>query len=109
MLRALRREVVLEGGPPLGVDPDAHFPTTPTHMDPEDAFVLFTDGLVERRDTDIDVCVHNMIDDLQRWRNRRGKDPELAELVDFLARREAPQRVDDVALLAVQRVIGTGR
>ncbi|MGN9790492.1 SpoIIE family protein phosphatase [Streptomyces sp. OZ13] len=102
-------EVVLEGGPPLGVDPDAHFPTTATRVDPEDALVLFTDGLVERRDTDIDVCVHNMIDDIQRWRNRRGKDPELAELVDFLARREAPRRVDDVALLAVQRVIETAR
>lgn len=101
-------EIVLAGGPPLGVDPAAEFPSNVTGMDADEALVLFTDGLVERRDADIDACVSDMIDDIHRWRRPGEPGTDLGELVDFLARRDAPERIDDVALLAVQRVDGAG-
>ncbi|MGW0775408.1 SpoIIE family protein phosphatase [Streptomyces sp. NPDC002835] len=100
-------EVVLAGGPPLGVDPAAVFPTTTTGMAGDEALVLFTDGLVERRNADIDVCVREMIDDIHRWAAASEDGLDLGQLVDFLARRDAPERIDDVALLAVQRVSST--
>lgn len=106
--RGVVSEVVLTGGPPLGVDPAAVFPTTTTAVAGDEALVLFTDGLVERRDADIDVCVRNMIDDIHRWGNLSEQEVDLGELVEFLAGRDAPERIDDVALLAVQRVAGAG-
>ncbi|MFF2650803.1 SpoIIE family protein phosphatase [Streptomyces sp. NPDC058045] len=96
-------EVELAGGPPLGVDPWAGFPTTTARLADDEALLLFTDGLVERRDADIDVCVREMIDEIHRWGAPRGPLLDLGDLVDFLAGQEAPGRIDDIALLAVRR------
>ncbi|MCQ6553330.1 SpoIIE family protein phosphatase [Streptomyces sp. C10-9-1] len=97
-------ELRLDGGPPLGVDPRAVYPTTADVLGGEDVLLLFTDGLVERRDADIDTCVRGMAEDVRRWRAAaRGRAEDLDALVDFLAGREAPDRIDDVALLAVRR------
>ncbi|WP_345615304.1 PP2C family protein-serine/threonine phosphatase [Streptomyces sanyensis] len=97
-------ELRLDGGLPLGVDPGAVYPTTADVLGGRDVLLLFTDGLVERRDADIDTCVRGMAEDLRRWRaGARGRGEDLDALVDFLAGREAPDRIDDVALLAVRR------
>ncbi|MFJ4008498.1 SpoIIE family protein phosphatase [Streptomyces sp. NPDC090026] len=97
-------ELRLDGGLPLGVDPGAVYPTTEDVLGSQDVLLLFTDGLVERRDADIDTCVHGMAEDLRRWRaGARPRGEDLDALVDFLAVREAPDRIDDVALLAVRR------
>lgn len=98
-------ELLLAGGPPLGVDPAARYPTTPAVLGPRDTLVLFTDGLVERRDADIDVCVRAMTDDVRVWLGAGGerRAGDLAALVDFLTGRDAPGRIDDLALLAVRR------
>lgn len=95
-------EVELAGGPPLGVDPGARYPTTRSVLDPRDTLLLFTDGLVERRDTDIDVGVRTMMDGILDW-SRGAGDIDLTALTDFLTLRDDPGRIDDVALLAVRR------
>ena len=41
------REVVADGGPPLGVLADAEFPMTTVGLEPGSVLALFTDGLVE--------------------------------------------------------------
>ncbi|MEV4332760.1 SpoIIE family protein phosphatase [Streptomyces sp. NPDC049597] len=98
-------EIRLAGGPPLGVDPQAHYPTTAASLGRGEALVLFTDGLVERRDADIDTCVRRMADDIRGWLRTtvRGGDVDLAALAEFLAGQDDPGRIDDVALLAVRR------
>ena len=74
-------ELVGPGSPPVGVFPDARFVTTTTTLDPAVSLVLFTDGLVERRDRDIDAGI--------------------AELRSRLADRDASQSLLDVALAPV--------
>ncbi|NWF25489.1 SpoIIE family protein phosphatase [Streptomyces sp. PKU-EA00015] len=98
-------EIRLAGGPPLGVDPRAHYPTTAATLGADEALVLFTDGLVERRDADIDTCVRRMADDIRGWlrTTARGGDMDLAALAEFLTGQDDPGRIDDVALLAVRR------
>ncbi|MGW1141374.1 SpoIIE family protein phosphatase [Streptomyces zhihengii] len=95
-------EVELAGGPPLGVDPSARYPTTVSALGPLDTLLLFTDGLVERRDADIDVSVRRMMDGILDW-SRGAGDIDLTALTDFLTLRDDPGRIDDVALLAVRR------
>lgn len=95
-------EVELAGGPPLGVDPSARYPTTVSALGPLDTLLLFTDGLVERRDVDIDVGVRRMTDGILEW-SRGAGDIDLTALTDFLTLRDDPGRIDDVALLAVRR------
>lgn len=101
-------EVHLAGGPPLGVDPAALYPTTMARLDPEDVLLLFTDGLVERRGTDIDRSLEEMEETIHRWMRTVALDGarpvDLAALVELLALRESQTpRSDDVALLAVRR------
>ncbi|MFF8844147.1 SpoIIE family protein phosphatase [Streptomyces sp. NPDC015127] len=98
-------EVRLAGGPPLGVDPQAHYPTTAATLGAGEALLLFTDGLVERRDADIDTCVRRMADDVRDWLRTApgGGDVDLAALAEFLTGQDDEGRIDDVALLAVRR------
>lgn len=98
-------EIRLAGGPPLGVDPRAHYPTTAATLGAGEALVLFTDGLVERRDADIDTCMRRMADDIRGWlrTTAHGDEMDLAALAEFLTGQDGPGRIDDVALLAVRR------
>jgi len=101
-------EIHLAGGPPLGVDPDAAYPSTIAQLDAEDVLLLFTDGLVERRGVDIDRSLQDMEDTIQRWMHATSPDGgdivDLGGLVDLLATHEGEAaRSDDVALLAVRR------
>jgi anti-sigma regulatory factor (Ser/Thr protein kinase) len=90
---------LLEGirGLPLGVDPDARYEAWSTTLAPGSVVILYTDGLVERRDRPLDTGLR-MLE--QAVRDVEGG---LDELVDAILDRligVAP-RSDDVALLAV--------
>jgi serine phosphatase RsbU (regulator of sigma subunit)/anti-sigma regulatory factor (Ser/Thr protein kinase) len=47
-------EVAVDGGVPLGVLDQATWPVTTVTLDAGDRLVLYTDGLIERRDSDLD-------------------------------------------------------
>ena len=60
--------------PPLGARPEQiGRPQARVVYDPGDTLVLYTDGLIERRDEDIDVGLGRLADSLAR---HRGLDPE---------------------------------
>ncbi|QXG76917.1 SpoIIE family protein phosphatase [Modestobacter sp. L9-4] len=81
----------------LGVDPDASRTEHVLVLHPGDTLVLYTDGLVERRDSDLDEGLDRLV----------TAGSELAgEAVDTLAdellRRLVPEADDDVALLVLR-------
>ncbi|WP_431677013.1 SpoIIE family protein phosphatase [Kitasatospora sp. KL5] len=114
-----RTEVVdLEGGPLLGVDRSAHYPTTRLHLPVGSVLALYTDGLVETPSTSIDQG----IDELRSSLAHAGPVlPALpgapdsagsahgARTLDGLADRlvarasRTAQRLDDIALLLIRR------
>ncbi|MFQ1000686.1 PP2C family protein-serine/threonine phosphatase [Modestobacter sp. SSW1-42] len=82
----------------LGVDPDTarQEHTVPLHDGA--TLLLFTDGLVERRDSDLDEGLDRLLTALSGLAGR-----PLTELCDELLARLAPaHRADDVALVAVR-------
>jgi serine phosphatase RsbU (regulator of sigma subunit)/anti-sigma regulatory factor (Ser/Thr protein kinase) len=86
--------------PPLGVAEHTHFDSWEAELGPGATMLLYTDGLVERRDEAIDVG-------LQRLREALETGPaELEELCShILARAPGGSSVqDDAALLAARRV-----
>ncbi|MFF2747122.1 SpoIIE family protein phosphatase [Kitasatospora sp. NPDC058048] len=86
----------LEGGPLLGVDGTSSYPETELYLPRGSVLALYTDGLVEERDRDIDLG----IDDL-RTSLAHARAGSLDELADQLLRkaRRSPHRSDDIALL----------
>ncbi|QKW19366.1 SpoIIE family protein phosphatase [Kitasatospora sp. NA04385] len=92
----------VEPGPPLGTGLNGYVRTTAV-LPPGRTLLMYTDGLVERRDEDIDRS-------LARFTARRlpaGADP--ARLLDaVLARAPAPAE-DDIALLAARAAPRPGR
>ena len=89
----------------LGVDDSAHRREHEVDLDAGSVLVLYTDGLVERRDSDLDAG-------LQRLQEALGElaGQDLDELCDQLLARMLPPEVDDdVALVAVRLQPGAGR
>ena len=80
----------------LGADPDADYDEVTTRLQPEDALLLFTDGLIERRD--------QPIDDAQAALLRHASRPvgAIAEYADHLLRNAASDTGDDACLVAVR-------
>ncbi len=80
----------------LGADPDASYDEVTTELAPGDALLLFTDGLIERRD--------QSIDDAQAALLRHASRPvgAIAEYADHLLRNAASDTGDDACLVAVQ-------
>ena len=83
---------------PLGVDRDATFEAGAHELDPGSTLVLYTDGLVERRDRPLD----DGLEELRRATERGPDDPD--SLVDMILAEAftGDQRGDDVAILAVR-------
>jgi serine phosphatase RsbU (regulator of sigma subunit) len=82
----------------LGVDPTADRSEPATDLAPGATVLLYTDGLVERRDSTIDAGTARLVAHLEELADR-----PLGELCDALLRRMlqgTPQ--DDVALVAVR-------
>ncbi|MFE0459715.1 SpoIIE family protein phosphatase [Kitasatospora sp. NPDC058965] len=98
-------ELLLPGGPPLGVDPTVDYPLGHHRLDPGESLLAYTDGLVEDRDEDYDESVQRMLGGLALWRRRTGADRSLDRLADLLTLNvtERHSRPDDVALLLLQR------
>ncbi|GGQ92106.1 ATP-binding SpoIIE family protein phosphatase [Streptomyces aurantiogriseus] len=97
------------GGLPLGIDPDSDYPTTRLALEPGEALMLCTDGLLETGGHDLDTG----------WQRVRGiletHEGDLEELADALVQAVhgpsshhttgplADRREDDIALLLVCR------
>ncbi|MBO4258110.1 SpoIIE family protein phosphatase [Streptomyces griseorubiginosus] len=88
------------GGPLLGVDAAAHFPESELRLAPGSVLALYTDGLIERRDSDIGSDVERLRASLARLGGGR-----LDDLADGLLRdacQAFPDRADDIALLLTE-------
>jgi GAF domain-containing protein/anti-sigma regulatory factor (Ser/Thr protein kinase) len=109
VVAALGGEVTLleEGaGPPLGAVPDAVFTAAVAQIPAGGTLLLYTDGIVERRDMWIDEGIERLMRAASR---APGSDPEtlLEELATSLLGDEGA--TDDVAMLALQtRAPGSG-
>ncbi|MEV2212212.1 SpoIIE family protein phosphatase [Streptomyces sp. NPDC050997] len=93
------RVLDLAGGPLLGIDGAATYPTTEVNLAPGSVLVLYTDGLIESPGLDIE----DALADLGRRLAEAGDRP-LDELADDLVRHSAAthERVDDVAVLLLR-------
>ncbi|MGW8700764.1 SpoIIE family protein phosphatase [Streptomyces eurythermus] len=93
------RVLDLAGGPLLGIDASAVYPTTEVSLPPGSVLVLYTDGLVESRGVDIE----DALADLGELLADAGDQP-LESLVDEVVRHSvaARDRVDDVAVLLLR-------
>lgn len=93
------RVLDLAGGPLLGIDGSAVYPTTEVELAPGSVLALYTDGLIESPGVDIE----DALADLGRQLAEAGDRP-LDELADELVRRSAAarERIDDVALLLLR-------
>jgi PAS domain-containing protein len=96
------RVLDLAGGPLLGIDASAVYPTTEVALPPGSLLVLYTDGLVESPGTDFEEALA----DLGGWLADAGDRP-LDELADSLVQQEryhadGEERRDDIALLLIR-------
>jgi serine phosphatase RsbU (regulator of sigma subunit) len=86
------------GGPPLGTGEGVR-EVTVFPLKPGDLVLAFTDGLIERRDEDIDVGQQRVADAVTALRGERLAE-ELEQMVTSI---RDHTRSDDVAALAVRR------
>ncbi|MER6038647.1 SpoIIE family protein phosphatase [Streptomyces sp. NPDC001835] len=93
------RVLDLAGGPLLGIDASATYPTTEVSLTPGSVLALYTDGLVESPGVDIE----DSLVDLGALLGEVGGRP-LEELADELLRHSAAaqERMDDVAVLLLR-------
>ncbi|MER5791307.1 GAF domain-containing SpoIIE family protein phosphatase [Streptomyces sp. NPDC001980] len=93
------RVLDLAGGPLLGIDSEATYPTTEVSLAPGSVLVLYTDGLVESPGVDIEDALVGLGELL----SENGDQP-LDKLADTLVRHSAAaqERVDDVAVLLLR-------
>nr|BFE36182.1 hypothetical protein GCM10010200_084330 [Actinomadura rugatobispora] len=93
--RAWQLEV--DPGPMLGAVPSLGYPTVTTRVEPGDLVFLYTDGLVERRDVDLDEQIARLMEILRD----RSSSPEPV-LDRVLARMGHDRAADDTTLFAVR-------
>ncbi|MFI8091180.1 SpoIIE family protein phosphatase [Streptomyces sp. NPDC086080] len=93
------RVLDLAGGPLLGIDGSAAYPSTEVDLSPGSLLVLYTDGLVESPGTDFE----DALADLGRRLTELGDLP-LDELADALVQHgaDADGRLDDTAILLLR-------
>lgn len=93
-------------GPLLGVAETAAYPECALHVAPGSIVALYTDGLVERRGSDITSGIDRL-----RTTLAHARADSLEELADRLLRdaRRSPHRTDDIALLLCRYAPATGR
>ncbi|MES4891868.1 SpoIIE family protein phosphatase [Streptomyces sp. NPDC096012] len=93
------RVLDLAGGPLLGIDPAAVYPTTEVSLAPGSVLVLYTDGLVESPGIDIE----DALVELGGLLSEVGNQP-LEGLADEILRHSAAarERLDDVAMLLLR-------
>ncbi|MCX4644284.1 SpoIIE family protein phosphatase [Streptomyces sp. NPDC055059] len=106
------------GGLPLGVDPDADYPTTRLTLEPGDTLLICTDGLIETGGHDLDTGWARIRGILEEHggHGEHATDPDrLEDLADALVRAVhgpfshyttgplADRREDDIAVLLLAR------
>ncbi|WP_328828287.1 SpoIIE family protein phosphatase [Streptomyces ureilyticus] len=93
------RVLDLAGGPLLGIDEAATYPTTQVALAPGSLLALYTDGLIESPGADIEEALARLAGRLTEI----GDQP-LEELADAVVRHSGTEleRVDDVALLLLR-------
>ncbi|HET9899011.1 MAG TPA: SpoIIE family protein phosphatase [Streptosporangiaceae bacterium] len=87
----------------LGVDPQASFSEATMPLRLGDTLLLFTDGLIERRNASIDEC----LDDMLKVASRPVTD--LDDYADLLAAQAGSDTGDDACLVAVTLRLFPGR
>ena len=85
------------GGLLLGVRPDTARADGVEVLPPGTVLVLYTDGLVERRDSDLDAGLDRLLAAAAEVHGRPAE-----EVCDALLSRLVPERADDVAMLALR-------
>jgi serine phosphatase RsbU (regulator of sigma subunit) len=87
------------GGPPPGVETMPDHPETKLHLASGSVLALYTDGLVERRGSDIGSGIERL-----RASPARMSGGHLEDLADGLLREacRSPDRMDDIALLLTE-------
>ncbi|MFB9413565.1 PP2C family protein-serine/threonine phosphatase [Dactylosporangium matsuzakiense] len=88
-------------GMALGVDPAARYATADVVVGPGDLLLMYTDGVVERRDRAIDQGVQGLADDVRTAMRAAAPGDRLRTALDC-ARRDNPE--DDACLLAAEPV-----
>ncbi|WP_229401134.1 SpoIIE family protein phosphatase [Micromonospora okii] len=84
-------------GPPVGAIPAAAYRTVEDQLAPGTRLLLYTDGLIEDRDLDIDAALDRLRADAA------GRGEHVADLIDAVVERVASRpRRDDVAVLALE-------
>jgi PAS domain-containing protein len=89
-------ELPLPAGLMLGADPGAAYDEIKTELRPGDVLLLFTDGLVERRDVAIDTAISSFLDAASRPAGG------ISEYADYLMHQAGSNTGDDACLVAVQ-------
>ncbi len=94
------RVLDLAGGPLLGIDGSAVYPTTEVALTPGCVLVLYTDGLIESPGVDIE----DALADLGQLLSGAAGERPLDELADLIVEHSAGlrERIDDVALLLLR-------
>ena len=90
------RVLSLPRGLLLGADPDATYTETATSLEPGDILLLFTDGLIERRDQPID----DALDTLLRIASHPAA--EISSYADYVVAEASSNTQDDACLVAVR-------
>ena len=88
-------EVAVEGGVPLGVADQAAWPVTTVTLEAGDRLLLYTDGLIERRDADLDEGVATLLDAVAAAAPGRDAEQGCDDILAVLGH----DLTDDVALL----------
>jgi serine phosphatase RsbU (regulator of sigma subunit) len=89
------REFALPDGMLLGADPDASYQESTVALQPGDTLVLFTDGLVERRDESIDDSMASLL------RVAAAPAADIGGFADHLLSHARSDTSDDACLVAV--------
>ncbi|MEV6107171.1 PP2C family protein-serine/threonine phosphatase [Streptomyces sp. NPDC051940] len=96
-------------GPALGVLSGMSYRVVDTPLVVGDMVLLYSDGLIERRDTDPDEDTARLLRAAEQCLREAAPGPGHAGLQDYterlLDRLDGPHRTDDATLLAVRRVV----
>ncbi|MBA4866051.1 SpoIIE family protein phosphatase [Streptomyces sp. PSKA54] len=95
------RALDLPCGPILGVEEAPDYPESELHLSPGSVLALYTDGLIERRGSDLGTGIEALRSSLAH-----AHASSLEELADRLLidARHTPHRLDDIALLLTEYV-----
>ncbi|MDH6127354.1 SpoIIE family protein phosphatase [Kitasatospora sp. GP82] len=80
----------------IGADPDSHYEEDSLRLEPGDVLLLYTDGLIERRDRSVEDSLHQLVDDLGQ------PSEDLDRFLDHLLDRSTADTDDDTCLIAVR-------